>query len=305
MAAVASTDAALAAGNAEDAETYAQIAIGRDPAFVPARLALGRALEAQARHPEAAATYAEAARMAPLGSGVRTSIRRVWLAPIAGFGVVYAVAIVAFRELGRRFDQRTVLLSLLVLTLAIIVWTLVFLGRRRRRFASLSADDRRILEVQGSGGLFAGLAAGRFLAVGAVMILLSGAAVVFAVGQKASLQMRVGDCFTLDRRSSIEQIAAIPCELPHGTEVIGIFTYPEPAGAGYPGVEAARGEAMPFCTTAYQAYVGIAYPGSNVYWLSAMVPEQSYWDVNVRSAWCTVVDMQLRQTSGSARGTAK
>jgi len=300
---VARSAAALTAGNAEDAETHARIAIGRDPAFIPARLALGRALEAEGRHAEAAAAYAEAARISPLSAGVRSSMRRVWIAPLAGFGVVYTIAILAFRELGRRFEQRTVLASLLLVTVVLIVWTLVLLGRRRRRFAALSVDDRRLLETHGTAGLFEGQAVGRFLVVGAVMILLSGAAVVFAVGNKPSLDMKVGDCFTLDRQSSIEQISAIPCELPHVHEVYAIVEDPAPAGAPYPGVDAVRAAATPACRAAFTAFIGAPYVETSRWWIAVLTPEDPYWRIGIRSNWCSVVARNGHQTAGSARGS--
>jgi Septum formation/Tetratricopeptide repeat len=295
--------AALAAGTPEEAETLARIAVGRDPAFVPARLALGRALEAQGRHSEAAAVYAAAARISPLSPGVRSSLRRVWIAPLAGFGIVYAIAILAFRELGRRFEQRTVLAGLLLLTTVLILWTLLLLQRRRRRFAALSAEDRRLLQTEGSAGIFEGQAIGRLLVVGAIVILLSGAAVVFAVGTKPSLGMKVGDCFTLGRETMIEQISAIPCELPHVTEVIAIVADPAPIDAPFPGTEALRAEADPLCKAAYAPYVGAPYVPSAKWWVSAMTPAEPYWAIGIRANWCTVVPVNGRQVTGSARGS--
>lgn len=300
---VARSAAALRSGDAEEAETDARIAVGRDPAFIPARLALGRALEARGRHAEAAAAYAEAARISPLSPGVRTSMRRVWIAPLAGFGVVYGIAIVAFRELGKRFEQRTVLASLLLLTLVLVVWTLVLLGRRRRRFASLSADDRRLLETHGSAGLFEGQAVGRLLVVGAAVIVLSCAAVVFAVGNKPSLAMNIGDCFTLNRHTSIEQVPAIPCELPHVHEVYAIVEDPAPAGQPYPGIDAVRSAANPGCQAAFAQFIGAPYVETSRWRIAILTPEDPYWRIGIRTNWCSVVARDGHQTAGSARGS--
>jgi hypothetical protein len=295
--------AALVAGDAEDAATLAQIAIGRDLAFVPARLAFGRALEAQGLHADAAAAYAEAARISPLSTGVRSSLRRVWIAPLAGVGIVYTIATFAFRELGQRFEARTVLTSLLLLATVLILWALVLVVRRRRRFAALSAEDRRLLQTQGSAGIFEGQAIGRLFIVGAIVILLSGAAVVFAVGTKPSLDMKVGDCFTLDRKTSVQQLSAIPCELPHVNEVIAIVANPAPSGAPFPGTEALRAAALPFCKSAYATYVGAPYIPSSKWWVYAMTPEEPYWAIGIRANWCTVVAVSGKQVSGSARGS--
>ncbi len=297
------SDAALAAGQVEDAETLARIAIGRDPAYVPARLALGRALEAQGQHADAAAAYADAARISPLSSGVRTALRRVWIAPLAGLGIVYGIALIVFRELGQRFDQHTVLAGLLLMTLVLVVWALALLLRRRRRFASLSAEDRRLLETQGSAGLFEGLTPGRLLFVGGLIVLLSGATVVFAVGMKPSLDLKVGDCFTLDGKSMVEQVSAIPCDLPHGSEVFGVVENPAPPGARYPGEDAVRAAATAGCQSQYGRFVGAPYVRSAKWWIGILSPAESYWVIGIRANWCTVMDVHGRQTTGSARGS--
>jgi hypothetical protein len=294
---------ALVAGELEDAETLAQIAIGRDPAYIPARLAYGQALEAQGRDVEAAAAYAEAARISPLSPGVRTSMRRIWVAPLAGFGVVYTIAIFVIRELGHRFDQRSVLGGLLVVAATLIVSTLVVLTRRRRQFATLSDDDRRLLRSQGSAGFFEGQAAGRLVIVGVIVIALSGAVVVFAIGTKPSLEIKVGDCMTVDRAVSVQQVSAIPCVLPHVFEVFAVVDNPNPIGAPYPGVEAVRAAAMPGCEAAYAAYVGAPYTRPSKWWISTLTPEEPYWAIGIRANWCTVADVGGGQTIGSARGT--
>jgi hypothetical protein len=297
------SDAALAAGNAADAESLARIAVGRDATYIPARLALGRSLEAQDLHAESAAVYADAARISPLGSGVRTSLRRVWIAPLAGLGIVYGIAVIVFRELGRRFDQHTVLAGLLILTLALVMWALALLVRRRRRFASLSAEDRRLLETQGSAGLFEGLTPGRMLFVGALIVLLSGATVMFAVGMKPSLSLKIGDCFSLDGRPMVEEVSAIPCDLPHGIEVFATVDDSAPAGAPYPGMDAVRAAATPGCQAAYERFVGVPYVRSSKWWINILSPAESYWVIGIRVNWCTLATVHGEQTMGSGRGS--
>lgn len=300
---VQGSDAALKAGRPEDAEQLARMAIGRDAAYVPARLALGRALEARGQTAEAAAVYAEAARISPFSAGVSGSLRRVWIAPLAGFGLVAGVLWAVFRVVGRQFDQRTVLIGLLVSTAVLVVGTLVLLHRRRRRFASLSAEDRRLIEAHGGGGLLAGPAPSRLMAVGGVIVLLSVAAVLFAVGTKPSLGIKVGDCFTLDRQTSIEQISAIPCALPHGTEVYAVVVDPAPSVAPYPGIDAVRAAANPGCEAAYERFVGAPYTTSSRYWINVLSPEEPYWAIGIRTNWCAVHDRKGRQTTGSAKGS--
>lgn len=299
---VRQSDAALEAGQPADAERLARQAVDRDGAYIPARLALGRALEAAGNHAEAAAVYAAAARLSPFSSGVSRSLRRVWMAPLAGFGVVAAVLWAVLRIVGRQFDQRSVLIGLFISAAVLIIGTLVVLGRQRRRFSSLSADDRRLVESYG-GGLVAGPAPGRLMAVAVVIVLLSSAAVLFAIGTKPSLAMKVGDCFTLDRDTSIEQVSAIPCDLPHGVEVYAVVEDPAPPGAPYPGVDAVRAAAKDGCEAAYEPFVGAPYTGSSRLWINILAPEEPYWVTGVRTNWCALQDPNGRQTSGSARGS--
>jgi hypothetical protein len=177
------------------------------------------------------------------------------------------------------------------------------LQRRRWRFASLSAEDRKLLQAHGRGELLAGPAPSRIMAVTAVIVMLSAAAVIFAVGTKPSLGMKVGDCFTLDKQTSIEQIAAIPCAFPHGTEVYAIVTDPAPDGAPYPGVDVVRAAAQPACEAAYEPFVGAPYTTTSKYWIGILSPEEPYWVIGIRTNWCAVYDRKGRQTTGSAKGS--
>jgi hypothetical protein len=110
-------------------------------------------------------------------------------------------------------------------------------------------------------------------------------------------------CFTLDRHSSIQQVSAIPCALPHGTEVYAVVENPAPLDAPYPGVEAVRAYANPTCEAAYEAFVGVPYRPSSRLWISILSPEEPYWVIGVRTAWCSLQARDGEQTTGSARGS--
>jgi hypothetical protein len=297
------SDAARTAGHADEAERLARAALKRVPNFVPALLALGRALEASGRHADAAAVYAEAARRAPLRSGVARSLRRVWVAPLAGFGVISWIILFAFRVVGQRFDQRTVLVALLASALVLVLGTLLLLRQRRRRFAVLSADDRRILEAYG-GRFVAVPSPSGLVTVAVVIVALAGSAVLFAVGTKPSLAMRVGDCFSLTQSEAIQQVSAISCDLPHDTEVYATTENPAVAGAPFPGTIAVRAAAKADCERAYVSFVGEPYTTASRYVIHLLTPEQPYWDAGVRTTWCAVRGV-AGQTTGSARNTGR
>jgi hypothetical protein len=293
---------ALVAGDAELAAGFARAALARDPTSVPGLVALGASMEVLGDPAAAAAAYAEAARRAPRQPAPVSALRRLWAAPLIGFSIAAWVALVAFRTVMREFDQRTVLLALFFAAAALLLATLVSVWRRRRRFASLSRTDRTVLQAAARGWLrdepIAPAIVGSLVVIG----VLSAAAVLFAVGTKPTLSLAVGDCFTLTQRASIQQISAIPCELAHATEVYAVFTYPEASNAPYPGVDAVRSEPMPFCAAAYETYVGVPYTDRQFYWVSDMAPEQAYWDIGVRTAWCTLGARAGSQTTGTARG---
>ena len=296
---------ALAAGDAELAAGFARAALARDPTSVAGLMALGASMEALGEPAAAAAAYAQAARRAPLQPAPTSALRRLWVAPLIGFTIAAWVALLAFRVVRQEFDQRSVLLGLFFAAAALLIAMLASIWRRRRRFASLSRTDRTVLEAAARGWLrdepIAPAIVGSLVIIG----VLSAAAVLFAVGTKPTLSLAVGDCFTLTQRASIQQISAIPCDLAHGTEVFAVFAYPEPSTAPYPGVDAIRAEPMPFCTAAYEAYVGVPYVGRRFYWVSSMGPEQPYWDIGIRTAFCTVVPRDGGQSTGSARGTRR
>jgi hypothetical protein len=223
---------------------------------------------------------------------------------LAGLAGVSGIVWFVFRVVTRQFDQRTVLIALLVSTAILIVGTLAILAGRRRRFAMLSVEDRRLLETHGGGLLLGGgSTSSRLAAVGSVILVLSGAAALFAVGTKPSLQMSVGDCLTLDRQTSIQSVSAIPCALPRGEEIYAIVTDPAPPGAPYPGIEAVRAAAKPGCEAAYKVFIGEPYTTSSTLWISILSPEEPYWVLDIRQNWCAVSDPSGQQMTGSARGS--
>jgi hypothetical protein len=296
--------AALSGGDTDESERLARLAIGRDAAFVPARLALGRALEAAGRQAEAAAVYAEAARMSPFSTGVGSSLRRVWVAPLAGIGIVAFVIWSVFRVVTRQYDQRTVLGGLLISSAVLIIGTLVILARRRRVFAGLSNADRRLLEAHGGFAGF-GSASGKLVSIGGVIFLLSASAVVFAVGTKPSLQLEIGDCFSTEWNRTFESVAAIPCELPHGMEIYAMVQDPAPPGAPYPGIDAIQAAAKHGCEAAYEPFIGAPYTTTSKYWMTILSPEEPYWVLDIRTNWCAVYAHKESQSIGSAEGAGQ
>ena len=293
---------ATRAGRAYDGERLARAAIGRDERYMPARMALGRALEARGLHAEAAGVYAEVARLAPLGSGVTRSIRRLWSAPLAGFGIVAGLIWGIWRVVGRQLDARLVFYALILCAALLIGGVVVVTLRRRRRFAGLSAEDRAVVEAHVAGSFSMGVPAGSLALMGLSVVLLAGAGFIYSIGTKPSLSMKVGDCFTLSE-ASFQSVSTVPCGFPHVTEIYADFVDPAPVGAGFPGLDAIRATAMPTCEAEYASFIGAPYAEGATFKITILVPEKSYWDRGMRRSFCSVSRPDLDQVTGSARGS--
>ncbi len=206
-------------------------------------------------------------------------------------------------SVGRRFDQRSVLVGLLIVTTALILWTLLFLRSRRRRLESLTPAERRVVEAQAGAGSIDSQARTRLALIGGLIVVLSSVVILFAVTTKSSLNLQVGDCVTVEPNVTFQTVAAIPCALPHGNEIYAVIEIPAPSGAPWPGDTSLRAAAEPGCEAAYATFIGAPYIRSSRWWISIFVPEDPYWAIGVRSTWCTVANVKGAQTSGSARGT--
>ena len=213
----------------------------------------------------------------------------------AGLVLVW-LALVAVRAVRDTFDRRTVVASLLLLALALVIVLYVAARARRRGTGFLAAtepgvdsdSDRRIFLVR------VGLA-------GLVLLALAAAAILFAIGAKSTLRLQVGDCFSPEQQTSVEEVATVPCALPHGLEIFAIASDPAPSGAPFPGLEAIRAVARSTCERAYPAYVGEPYDRSSRFAIDVLSPEQPYWDIGMHFSYCALMEPGGGQTSGSGR----
>jgi Septum formation len=296
--------AALSIGDVGRAAEIARAALERDPAEVPALAALAKALEAAGDARGAAIVYAEIVRRSPSEEDARIGLRRLWVAPLVALGFVAWIALAALRGLSRGFYQGTVLAGLLVTAVALLVAMLYIVRWRRRRFSSLSPADRRLLAAS-TGSLLRDPTAYALVISLGVIVLLGAAAILFATGTKPSLEMKVGDCIDLPGTTSIQQISSVPCELPHDREIYAVSTNPAAPGAPYPGEPAVQAAAFPDCEAAYAVFVGEPYSPRSRYSIRLLYPQQPYWDIGIRTTFCTIADPHRGQLTGSGRGAAR
>jgi hypothetical protein len=293
--------AAVKAKRWEQAESLARRAAGLDPDAPDVRLTLGRILEERARYGEAAAEYAKAARSASNATSGLENLLRVWAAPLAIFGLLGLLVHLAVRFVLDRFDETRVVIALVALTVALLVTTAVALLRRRRRFRTLTAEDRRFVELVERDQGWSAPERRPLLLTGVVIVVLAASAVAFGAGTKRSTDMAVGDCFTVDQTESIQKVSAIPCGLPHTTEIYARFRDPAPLGAAYPGLAAIHASAFKQCLAPFRAMTGVDYNAQRRLAIHDYVPEQDYWDQGVRDTWCGVQRLDGGQLVGSVR----
>lgn len=292
----------LADNRPVEAEAAARRAVALDPASTDGHMILGNALKLRGATADAEHEFDQAIALDPPDpEGER--IWNHWRAP-----VVIAVSIAAFlayhalQVLGDRFTERTVASVLLAITAVLIVAVLIGLAVQRRRLARLSSTERLEIALEsrrrrGQEGQYVA-----HIVVIAVFIGgLSAVTILFALGQRPSLQLAVGDCFSSDRRSGMAQIAAIPCQLPHDFEVFAALSEPSPPGTPFPGLEALGARLRPQCEQLYPGYVGVPFDRNAPTQIRTFVPEESYWVLDIRAMFCVLSDPGGAQLVGSYR----
>jgi multisubunit Na+/H+ antiporter MnhC subunit len=253
------------------------------------------------------AAQAEFDMAVELDPGHANAAERIWAsarAPIVGaVAIVAYLAFFALRILGGRFTDRVVVGLLLFVTAAFVIGVLVGLRQQRRRLARLSTYARLIVGLESSRrwSQRLGQLGPSVLVVTAIVIGLSVVTVLYAVGEKPTLDVKVGDCFSFDRSVSIDRIAVIPCQLPHDIEVFAVLSDPSPPGAPFPGLGALRAALLTRCTALYPAYVGVPYDRRAPADIRPFVPEESYWVLNIRLVFCGLGNPSGGQLVGSLR----
>jgi hypothetical protein len=229
----------------------------------------------------------------------------VWAAPVAFLAILGTLIHLVLRSVLGRFSQTTVVAGLLIITAALVVLVAAAVVRRRRRFAALTPDDREFIAALDRRLGWNTQARGALIGAGVVIVLLAAATVLFGATTKLSTDMRVGDCFTTDTRVSIEKVSAIPCELPHTTEIYAQSRDPAPVGAPYPGLASVHAAAYQRCLEPFSQVIGLGYNEQRRLLIHDFVPEQDYWDQGVRDTWCGVSRLDGSQLIGSVRGPVR
>jgi hypothetical protein len=300
---VALASAWLAEERPEQAELAARRAIALDPSSADAHMVLGSALLARGADTDADRELDAAIMLEPTDPDAERNWRRLRAPIVVAVTIAGLLAFEALRLLAEHFTAWRVAGALLAIIFVLVVAALIGLAVQRWRFARLSPVDKMELALESrrrrKRGLDHYLIHGLFLAV--VIGGLSIVTMLFAIGQKSSLQVAVGDCFSLDRLVSIEEVATIPCQLPHDIEVYAVFEDPGPPGSAYPGIDVLHKRVRVQCEQLYEGYVGVPWSKNAPTRIDTFIPEDSYWRLNIRTEFCGLRHLRDQQLVGSYR----
>jgi hypothetical protein len=286
------------------AEISARRAVELDPGSPDAHYVLATVLERRGAKAEAELELDRAISLEPPQGNSEEAWKR-WRAPlVAAITLAAYFAFHALGPLGQRFTNRTVAITLLLVAGVLVVAVLVGLRLQRGRLASLTLTERMTVGLEARRRTAEGTAQLVF-PLGLIGIVVAGLALVtmlFATGQKPSLQLTVGDCFSRDQAGSIQQVATIPCQLPHDWEIFAVFVDPRPPGAPYPGLQPLLDSHRPDCAARYAGYVGVPFDRSAPTQMDVLGPEGSYWELDIRTIYCALTAVRRGdQLVGSKR----
>jgi hypothetical protein len=132
---------------------------------------------------------------------------------------------------------------------------------------------------------------------------------ITGAGDLSVQDLRVGDCFdftddeTTETGGEVTSVRAIPCAEPHVYEVYVVADYPAGEEPSAP-TELYTDWELDQCVNGFEAYVGIAYDDSALYF-STLTPTTESWDAGDRDIQCFLHNSGETTMTGSARGTAQ
>lgn len=121
-------------------------------------------------------------------------------------------------------------------------------------------------------------------------------------GDASAFSITVGDCLNVSELGTeVETVPTVPCDQPHEAEVYAATDLPD---GDFPGDDAVLTAADEFCLPEFEAFVGMAYDDSELYYMP-FTPTQGSWDgMNDREILCLVEDPSGEAT-GSLQGAAR
>lgn len=147
----------------------------------------------------------------------------------------------------------------------------------------------------------------RALAVGALLITLSGCAVVsdaVGPGETVVFDIAAGDCLNdASESGDVSTVPVVDCEKPHDSEVYAVIVM---ADGDFPGDKAVVQQAADGCRAEFESFVGVPAAESR-YMFNALYPTEESWNGGDREILCRVAlitDGQVEKVTGSLKGVA-
>jgi hypothetical protein len=111
---------------------------------------------------------------------------------------------------------------------------------------------------------------------------------VAAAGDLSVFDLLAGDCVTppADVKAELEKVRVVPCKDPHTQEAFAVEKYDK--GDAYPGDQALTAFADGICLERYQAYVGVAYQDSKLFYTYLLPSARSWNEGKDRKIVCLV-----------------
>jgi len=147
----------------------------------------------------------------------------------------------------------------------------------------------------------------RALAVGALLLTLSGCAVVgdaAGPGETIVFEITAGDCLNdAAETGEVSTVAVVDCAKPHDSEVYAAIVM---ADGDYPGDEQVLTQANDGCRAEFERFIGVPAAESR-YMFNALYPTEGSWNGGDREILCRVAlvtDGMAEKVTGSLKGVA-
>ncbi len=114
-------------------------------------------------------------------------------------------------------------------------------------------------------------------------------------------ELREGDCFNTGDEEEISDVDGVPCDEPHGFEVLAVVRHEAdafPTDAGMDQVFESR------CVPPFESYVGAPYETSEIYG-TMITPSEESWADGDRTFICVLYDPEDETLTESLRGAAR
>jgi hypothetical protein len=138
------------------------------------------------------------------------------------------------------------------------------------------------------------------------MVVAGGCSVTHKASSGADVSvfhLKLGDCLVppTTPQAELTSVKVVSCSKPHTQEVFALVH--DPGGSTYPGASKLESFANGSCLEHYQAYVGVPYQDSSLFY-TYLLPSVRSWSANDRQVVC-VITTTGQELTRSVRGSKR